>query len=228
MLEMRPNDKCCDSLMLYSWKLEHRPRGRDRLNVVIKSMDTSRTSLRARPALVIVAFLAVMTFQLHCQGRIWWCACSELYPWAGDIWSSHNSQHWFDPYSFTHVLHGVLLYGLLALLLPRLPWTWRLTLATAFEAVWEVLENSPLIIQRYREATIGLGYEGDSIANSLADILCCAIGFLLARRLGFRRSAMVFVVTELVLLVWVRDNLTLNVLMLTCPIEAIKTWQMAQ
>jgi hypothetical protein len=170
--------------------------------------------------------LAAMVFQLHAQGRVWWCACGQLYPWAGDIWSSHNSQHWFDPYSFTHILHGVLFCGLLAWLLPRAPLGWRLTLAVALEASWEVLENSPLIIHRYREATIGLGYEGDSIANSMADILCCALGFALARRLGLRWSAVLFVVTELLLLFWVRDNLTLNVLMLTFPIQAVKAWQM--
>jgi len=190
-------------------------------------MKTSGTELKVRPWLVIAGIMAVMVFLLHRQERIWWCACGELYPWAGDIWSAHNSQHWLDPYSFTHVLHGVLFCGLLAWLLPRLSGSWRLTLSIALEAVWEVLENSPLIIQRYREATIGLGYEGDSIANSLADILCCTLGFLLARRLGFRWSALLFVVTELVLLVWVRDNLTLNILMLLCPIEAIKAWQMA-
>ena len=189
-------------------------------------MDSAKTSLKARPWLVIAAILAATAFLLQQQGRVWWCACGRLYPWAGDIWSSHNSQHWFDPYSFTHVLHGVLLCGLLAWLLPRLPLIWRLTLAIALEAMWEVLENSPAIIQRYREATIGLGYEGDSVANSMAAILCCALGFLLAQRLGLRRSAVLFVVTELVLLVWVRDNLTLNVLMLTCPIDAIKAWQM--
>jgi hypothetical protein len=192
----------------------------------MKAVDLARASLKVRPWLVVAAILAITAFQLQQQGRVWWCACGHLNPWAGDIWSSHNSQHGFDPYSFTHVLHGVLFWGLLAWLLPRLPLSWRLALALAFEAVWEVLENTPAIIQRYREATIGLGYEGDSITNSMADILCCGIGCLLARRLGFRRSAVLFVVTELVLLVWVRDNLTLNILMLTWPIDAIKTWQM--
>jgi hypothetical protein len=191
----------------------------------MQAKPSIQTLLKVRPWVAIAAILAITAFQLHQQGRVWWCACGQMNPWAGDIWSSHNSQHWLDPYSFTHVLHGVLLCGLLAWLLPRLPLIWRLTLALAVEALWEVMENSPVIIQRYRAATIGLGYEGDSIANSLADILCCGLGFLLARRLGFRRSAVLFVVTELVLLVWVRDNLSLNVLMLTYPIDAIKAWQ---
>ena len=174
----------------------------------------------------MAAILIVMVVQLHRQGRVAWCACGGLFPWAGDIWSSHNSQHFFDPYSFTHVLHGMIFCGLLVWLLPRLPVGWSLSLAVLFEAMWEVLENSPFIIQRYREATIGLGYEGDSVANSVADILCCVLGFVLARRLGLWRSVVVFVAVELALLFWVRDNLTLNVLMLTFPIEAIKTWQM--
>lgn len=115
--------------------------------------------------------------------------------------------------------------GLVAWLLPRLPLSWRLALVIFVESGWELLENSQLVIQRYREATMGLGYEGDSITNSMGDILCCVTGLFLARYLGLRRSIVLFVVTELVLLFWIRDNLTLNVLMLTCPIEAIKAWQ---
>lgn len=189
-------------------------------------MNHATVVRKAAPWIAIVAILIVMVIQLHRQGRVVSCACGQFFPWAGDIWSSHNSQHFFDPYSFTHVLHGMIFCGLLVWLLPRLPVSWSLSLAVLIEAGWEVLENSTFIIQRYREATIGLGYEGDSIVNSLADILCCVFGFMLARRLGLWRSALVFVVVELVLLFWVRDNLTLNVLMLTFPIEAVKTWQM--
>lgn len=178
------------------------------------------------PGVSIAVLLVLTVIQLHRQGRIVWCACGRWNLWAGDIWSSHNSQHGFDPYSFTHVLHGVMFYGVLVWLWPRLSLAWRLASSVFIEALWEMLENSPFIIQRYREATIGLGYEGDSIINSLADIVCCGIGFMLARRLGWRWSAILFVVTDLVLLVRVRDNLTLNVLMLICPIDAIKSWQM--
>ena len=100
-------------------------------------------------------------------------------------------------------------------------------MTTALEGLWEVVENAPFIIQRYREATIGQGYTGDSIVNSMADIVCCGFGFVLARRLGWRLGAAVFVGVELALLVTVRDNLTLNILMLTFPIDAVKAWQMA-
>ena len=189
-------------------------------------MNRDAVIRKIAPWLAVVAILIVMVLQLHRQGRVVWCACGQYFPWAGDIWSSHNSQHFFDPYSFTHVLHGMIFCGLLVWLFPRLPVVWSLALAVLIEAGWEVLENSTFIIQRYREATIGLGYEGDSIANSLADILCCSFGFVLARRLGLWRSVLVFVVVELVLLFWVRDNLTLNILMLTFPVKAVKTWQM--
>ena len=181
---------------------------------------------KSRRWLAIGAVLTAAVYQLHNQGRIWWCACGQPNMWAGDIWSSHNSQHALDPYSFTHVLHGIVFYGIIAWLFPRMSFAWRLCLAIGLEALWEVFENTQFIIQRYRAVTIGLGYEGDSIVNSLGDILCCVIGFILARYLGFRWSLVLFVVTELALLFLVRDNLTLNVLMLIYPINAIKSWQM--
>ena len=190
----------------------------------IQQLITNRD--KARPWLAMVAVLAATVYQLHRQGRTGWCACGQFNPWAGDIWSSHNSQHLFDPYSFTHVLHGVVFCGLIAWILPRVSLPWRLWVSVCIEALWEVVENSQCVIQRYREATIGFGYEGDSIANSMSDVLCCAIGFVLARYLGFWRSVALFVVTEGVLLFWVRDNLTLNVLMLIHPMNAIKAWQM--
>jgi len=130
-----------------------------------------------------------------------------------------------DPYSFTHVLHGFVLCGLLALIVPRLSQIWQLWLAVSIEALWEVLENSEFVIRRYREETAALGYHGDTIVNSLGDILVCGLGFVLARRLGLRRTLVLFVVTEVVLAIWIRDNLTLNILMLIYPIEGVKEWQ---
>lgn len=180
------------------------------------------------PWLVIAAVVVAATYQLRRQGRRWWCACRQYTPWWGDIHSSHNSQHLFDPYSFTHILHGLVFYGLLAKSTPRLLPVWRLGLAIGVEALWEVIENSEAVIQRYREATVALGYHGDTVANSLGDILSCGAGFVLARQLGPRRSLVLFTATELGLLIWIRDNLTLNVVMLIHPIEAIKKWQIGQ
>jgi hypothetical protein len=176
--------------------------------------------------MAIVLLLTV--FLLRNQGRLWLCSCGQVYLWVGDVWSADNSQHLLDPYSFTHVLHGFAFCWLLALIVPQLSAIWRLWLAIAIESSWEVVENSEFIIQRYREATAALGYEGDTIINSLGDILVCGLGFWLAFRLGFRRSLALFVVTELVLLFWIRDSLVLNVVMLIYPIEAVKAWQLGQ
>jgi hypothetical protein len=179
------------------------------------------------PALVIMAVLAAAVYQLRSQGRLWLCSCGYFLLWTGDAWSSDNSQHLLDPYSFTHVLHGFLFWWLLAWIAPRLTVVWRFTLAVSFEALWEVLENSNFVIQRYREATFALGYQGDTIINSLGDILLCGAGFLVARRLGLRRSLLLFVVTEIALLFWIRDSLLLNILMLIYPLDGIREWQMA-
>jgi len=179
------------------------------------------------PWLTIAAVLVIAIALLRSQGRLWICSCGQIYVWVGDIWSSDNSQHLFDPYSFTHLLHGVVFFWLLALALPRLPVLWRLCMATAIEAAWEVFENSEFIIQRYREATASLGYEGDAIINSFGDILIMAAGFMLAYKLGFRRSLILFIVVELILIFWIRDSLILSIIMLIYPIEAIKVWQLA-
>lgn len=178
------------------------------------------------PAAALIALTAGMILQLQHQGRIWWCKCGRAFIWSGEIWSEHTSQHILDHYSFTHVLHGVLFCGILYWLLPKLRYSWKLWIAVFIEALWELLENTQFIIQRYREATIDQGYEGDSIANSVSDLACCAIGFMIAAKIGLKRSIALFIVTELILLFWIRDNLTLNVIMLIHPIEAIKQWQM--
>lgn len=123
------------------------------------------------------------------------------------------------------MLHGFAFCGLLAWAGARLAVRWRLVLALALEALWEVVENSAFVIERYREATAALGYQGDTIVNSLGDIVCCGVGFLLARRLGFGRALLVFGLIELVLLIWIRDSLLLEVLMLLHPVEFVKAWQ---
>src|SRR5438046_2204537 len=108
------------------------------------------------PWLTLAALLVLTVCQLRVQGRRWWCACGQFYPWSGDIWSRHNSQHLFDPYSFTHVLHGMVFCGLLAWACPRIAPAWRLCLAVFFEALWEVVENTDFVIERYRAVTASL------------------------------------------------------------------------
>jgi Protein of unknown function (DUF2585) len=182
---------------------------------------------RGLPWFAILVILLGTALVLRSQGRLWWCSCDYLLIWSGDPWSSDNSQHLLDPYSFTHVLHGFLLCGLLSLIGPRLSALWRLWLAVTIEALWELIENSEFVIRRYREETAALGYHGDTIVNSLADILLCGVGFVLAQRLGFRRTFAVFLLTEVTLAILIRDNLTLNIVMLIHPIDAIKEWQAA-
>jgi hypothetical protein len=176
--------------------------------------------------LAIPCVLLVTAGLLRLEGRRWWCACGQPFLWTADAWGSHNSQHLLDPYSLTHLLHGVVLYGLLTWACPRLPQHGRLFLGFCLEALWELLENSPFVIARYRATTAALGYEGDTVANSLGDIVSCVCGLLLARRLGLWKSVAVFVLVEGILLLWIRDSLLLNVIMLIHPLEPIKQWQM--
>ncbi len=182
----------------------------------------------AWPGLATAMVLVLTVLELRRQGRSWWCSCGHWWPWAGDVWSLHNSQHFADPYSFTHVLHGVLLCGVLAWVGRRLSWAWRFFLAVLAEAGWEMFENSAFVIQRYREATLALGYMGDSVLNSMGDVVFCGLGFIIARHLGLWRSVVFVVLTECVLLFWIHDNLALNVVMLVWPIDSIKAWQMAR
>src|SRR5262249_24340111 len=129
-------------------------------------------------AMTVLALAAVVG--LRVQGHLWWCKCGQPWPWSGNAWSGHNSQHLFGPYSFTHVLHGVLWCGLLGWCWPRLAPVWRLALAVTASVLWEVIENTIFVIQRFREATVSLEYDGDTVANALGDILSCAAGFALA------------------------------------------------
>lgn len=159
----------------------------------------------------MAAIITAAVCQLHAQGRLWWCACGQPFPWSGDIGSSHNSQHLFDPYSLTHMLHGIVLYGLFAWTCPKVRPVWRLCLTVTAESLWEVFENTDFTIDRYRMLTIAANYRGDTIANSLGDILCCCIGWALARRLGLRGSIALFIATEALLFLWIGDSLLLNV-----------------
>jgi hypothetical protein len=179
------------------------------------------------PFLLTFAVAPAMAALLYAQGRIWWCKLGDGRIYVNEAWqSSHTSQHLFDPYTLTHVLHGVMFFWVAAVLLGKLSAGWRLFAATAAEAAWEVLENTDAVIEKYRENTASLDYFGDSIFNSLGDLLACVLGFWLAHKLGWRRSILFFLATELILLFWIRDGLLLNILMLLYPLDAIKQWQM--
>ena len=178
------------------------------------------------PWLAALAVVIAATISLNFQGRFWWCQAGDYSPWAWNIWTRHNSQHIIDPYSFTHILHGVLEFWLIGLVFKRVPLAWRFVMAIAIESTWEVAENTNYIINRYREATISLDYFGDSIINSLADIVCCATGFVIGYKLRFWRSLIFFLLTEVILIFWIRDSLIVNIIMLVYPVDAIRQWQM--
>ena len=183
---------------------------------------------RLLPALgMAAAITAVMAGVLYLLGRVWWCRLGDAAIYIHQAWgSSHTSQHLFDPYTFTHVLHGVLLFWLTGLLFARLELEWRFVIATAAEAGWEVLENTNWVIEKYRENTASLDYFGDSIANSVGDVIACAAGFWIAVKFGWWRSLIFFIAVELVLLIWIRDGLLLNIVMLIFPLDSVKNWQM--
>lgn len=146
--------------------------------------------------------------------------------WVGDVNSDQNSQQLSDPYTFSHVIHGALFYGLTHMAMGPASFGARLTATIAIECAWEAYENTDTVINRYRAATIALGYYGDTVLNSIADIVACVLGFVLASRLRWWWTVSWAVVTEILLAIAIHDNLTLNIVMLVHPIEAIRRWQM--
>jgi len=176
--------------------------------------------------LVAAGFVAIQAVALHLMGQPWISDSGTIELWHGVVQSSENSQQIADWYSLSHVVHGFVFYGVLWLVLPkRVGFAARLALAVAVEVSWELFENTDFVIDRYREATISLNYHGDSVLNSVFDTLWMAFGFFVASRLPWKATLSIALALE-VLAGWaIRDNLTLNILMLVYPTEAVRDWQ---
>ena len=185
----------------------------------------------SRAAFATLAIAVSAAAILLAMGRVPICTCGTVKLWHGVVESAENSQQLTDWYSLSHLIHGMIMYFVAWLLWKKWklfggrPARFALPIAVFVEAAWEVTENSPWIIDRYRAVTVSFGYTGDSVLNSLGDIGCMILGFLVASRLPWWLSLAIGVVFELLTLYVIRDNLTLNVIMLFWPIEAIRQWQ---
>jgi len=185
-----------------------------------------RTGMTLRQSIVIsIGIAAIAAAVLLAMGRSPICACGTIKLWHGETISAENSQHILDWYSPSHLLHGLTFYAFFWLIIRRSSIALRLTLSTLIEAIWEVAENTNIVIERYREATIALDYYGDSILNSMSDIACMLFGFFLAARLPVWVSFGLFFTAEIIVGYFIRDSLTLNVIMLIAPQDWIRDWQ---
>lgn len=191
--------------------------------------ETPDDDLSWRPYLVAATITLVLAaIVLLAMGRTMWGAADGPGLWSGDIYSKLNSQRLTDPYTFSHVSHGLVFFGLLWLLVREyLSVGGRLVATVILESSWEVLENTPMVIERFREATMAQGYYGDSVLNSMGDILACVVGFTLAMKLPNKWIIPVFLLLEALLVFWIRDSMLLNILMLVYPVPGIREWQAA-
>ncbi|MGL5010847.1 MAG: DUF2585 domain-containing protein [Paracoccaceae bacterium] len=180
---------------------------------------------RLSPYWIVAAIVLLTAAYLLFIGREPICKCGYIKLWHGEVVSSENSQHISDWYTPSHIIHGFLFFGLLWLFARKLSLGWRLVIATIIEAAWEIVENSEMVIERYRTATISLDYYGDSVLNVVADLAAMMIGFFLASKLPVWATVTLIIAFEATTIWLIRDGLALNVLMLLYPLDSVATWQ---
>ncbi len=171
--------------------------------------------------------IALQATVLYLFGQPPICTCGTIKLWEGVVLGPGNSQHLSDWYSFSHIIHGFIFYGVLALLLPKLPVRTRILFALGIEIAWEITENTPMVIQHYREQALAQGYTGDSIINSVSDTIMMALGFVMAWKFPWWFTLALAVALEIFVVIMIRDNLTLNVINLIHPFPVISQWQAA-
>jgi hypothetical protein len=175
--------------------------------------------------MLIAGMILVQAIVLHLLGRVWICDCGTVRLWVGDMHSSELSQQIMDVYTPSHIIHGILFYGLLRLALPRTPVLLRLAMAVGIEVAWEIAENSPPVIAEYRKQATAAGYTGDSILNSVLDTGSMMIGFTLARLLPWQATVALAIIAEVTTGLLFHDNLSLNILNFIHRFPEIEAWQ---
>jgi len=184
-----------------------------------------RSMSPAQYAAIVAGLIAVQVLSLLALGHPPICTCGSVKLWHGDVLSAENSQHLTDWYTFSHIIHGFGFYLLLWLIAQRAPIGLRFAIAVGLEVGWEILENTPLIMDRYRESALAQGYYGDSIINSVSDTLAMSFGFFLARKQPVWLTIVLTIAMELFVGYMIRDNLTLNIIQLIHPNATLSRWQ---
>jgi hypothetical protein len=177
------------------------------------------------PYAATTALLVFIAAKLVEQGRLIICSCNKVYLWAANPWSNDNSQHISDPYSFSHLQHGLIFYFALKKLAPKMSESWRLFFAVLIESGWELLENSSFIIDKYRSNTASVQYNGDTVINSISDILFCILGFIIAKYIGGKFTLTLFILIEVAMIYLMKDSLIINIIMIVYPVRGLLDWQ---